>query len=434
MTNLAKLAEETAKLDDKLSACMKCGTCQSVCPIFKETLMEADVARGKLSLLSDIESKVAKDAEGVRSKLDRCLLCGSCQAACPSGVNILDIFIKAREISAQYMGLSPVKKIIFRAMLCNPRFFSFCAEVSAPFRGLFMRRQNNAPRTLSSPLLAPIIGDRRLPELPKKTIRQKYGDYDTPAGKSGLKVLFFTGCMGDKVYPNVTEACLKIFKHYGIGVSMPSGLACCGIPALASGDADSFKKMASYNLDILGKLEFDYVVTACASCTETIEQFWPRYAEGAQKATAEKISAKTLDISAFLVDVIGLEKPAQARVGAESGRREKVTYHDSCHLAKSLGVRRQPRELVKANPECELIEMREPDTCCGCGGSFTLTHYDISKKIGGRKRENIVASGADTVACGCPACMMQISNMLALNGDEVKVKHVAELYADSLDK
>ena len=127
-----------------------------------------------------------------------------------------------------------------------------------------------------------------------------------------------------------------------------------------------------------------------------------------------------------------MEKPAQARVGAEGGRREKVTYHDSCHLAKSLGVRRQPRELVKANPECELIEMREPDTCCGCGGSFTLTHYDISKKIGGRKRENIVASGADTVACGCPACMMQISNMLALNGDEVKVKHVAELYADSL--
>lgn len=123
MTNLAKLAEETAKLDDKLSACMKCGTCQSVCPIFKETLMEADVARGKLSLLSDIENKVAKDAEGVRGKLDRCLLCGSCQAACPSGVSILDIFIKAREISAQYMGLSPIKKIIFRRCFAIRGFF-----------------------------------------------------------------------------------------------------------------------------------------------------------------------------------------------------------------------------------------------------------------------------------------------------------------------
>lgn len=87
--------------------------------------------------------------------------------------------------------------------------------------------------------------------------------------------------------------------------------------------------MASYNLDILGKLEFDYVVTACASCTETIEQFWPKYAEGKQKATAEKIAAKTLDISAFLVDVIGLEKPA----ASAGGKREKVTYHDSCHLA-----------------------------------------------------------------------------------------------------
>ena len=430
MTNLAKLAEETAKLDDKLSACMKCGTCQSVCPIFKETLMEADVARGKLSLLSDIENKVAKDAEGVRGKLDRCLLCGSCQAACPSGVSILDIFIKAREISAQYMGLSPIKKIIFRAMLCNPRFFSFCAEVSAPFRGLFMRRQNNAPRTLSSPLLAPIIGDRRLPELPEKTIRQKYGDYDTPAGKSGLKVLFFTGCMGDKVYPNVTEACLKIFKHYGIGVAMPSGLACCGIPALASGDADSFKKMASYNLDILGKLEFDYVVTACASCTETIEQFWPKYAEGKQKATAEKIAAKTLDISAFLVDVIGLEKSA----ASAGGKREKVTYHDSCHLAKSLGGAQTAEGACKGEPRMRayrdararhMLRLRRelyPDT---------LRHF---KEIGGRKRDNIVASGAETVACGCPACMMQISNMLALNGDEIKVKHVAELYADSLDK
>ena len=109
-----------------------------------------------------------------------------------------------------------------------------------------------------------------------------------------------------------------------------------------------------------------------------------------------------------------------------------MTYHDSCHLAKSLGVRSQPRRLVGANPECELVEMREADRCCGCGGSFTLTHYGLSRKIGERKRANIAASGAETVACGCPACMMQISNMLALNGDNVKVEHVAEIYARAL--
>lgn len=93
-----------------------------------------------------------------------------------------------------------------------------------------MRKQNDAPKTMRSPLLSPLIGDRRLPELPPETARQKFGDYDSPAGKSGIKVLFFAGCMGDKVYPNVTEACLKIFRARGVGVRMPSSLACCGIP------------------------------------------------------------------------------------------------------------------------------------------------------------------------------------------------------------
>lgn len=107
MDRLAKLAEETAKLDDRLSACMKCGTCQSVCPVFAESMRESDVARGKLSLLSDLAGKITSDAEGVRKRLDRCLLCGSCQAACPSGVDILGAFLKAREISAKYLGSRP---------------------------------------------------------------------------------------------------------------------------------------------------------------------------------------------------------------------------------------------------------------------------------------------------------------------------------------
>ena len=80
----------------------------------------------------------------------------------------------------------------------------------------------------------------------------------------------------------------------------------------------------------------------------------------------------------------------------------------------------------------EFVEMKEADRCCGCGGSFTLTHYDLSRKIGQRKRNNIADSKADIVACGCPACMMQISNMLALNKDDVKVKHVVEIFADTL--
>ena len=145
-----------------------------------------------------------------------------------------------------------------------------------------------------------------------------------------------------------------------------------------------------------------------------------------EQETAKKFGAKAIDINAFLVDVLGVHPEGPAKGGL------KVTYHESCHLKKSLGVSKQPRELINMNKNCELVEMVEPDRCCGCGGSFTLTHYDISQQIGQKKRDSIVATGADVVATGCPACMMQLSDMLARNGDRARVRHTIELYADTL--
>ncbi len=431
MDNLRQLAAELSKLDDKLVKCMRCGTCQSVCPIFAETVKESDVARGKLALLSNLASEIIDDPQAVRERLDRCLLCGSCQDACPSGVKTLDIFMKAREISARYLGLNPVKKLIFRAMLCNPRAFNFALRAARPFQKLFMRAQQNAPRTAKVPLAKFAIGDRRLPVMPEASIHEKYGDLDVPAKPGKPKVLFFPGCMGDKVYTNVTEACIKIFKHFGVGVRIPGNLACCGIPALASGDAEGFKTMLAHDVDIIKKIDFDYIVTACSSCTETIGELWPKYASEMPEysAAAKDIGKKAIDINAFIVDVLKVDTLPKEKLQKTS----KITYHDSCHLLKSLGISSQPRKLVKANSDYEFVEMDEADKCCGCGGSFTLTHYDISRKIGQRKRDNIVKSGAKTVACGCPACMMQISNLLALNEDDVKVRHVAEIFAETLE-
>jgi glycolate oxidase iron-sulfur subunit len=88
--------------------------------------------------------------------------------------------------------------------------------------------------------------------------------------------------------------------------------------------------------------------------------------------------------------------------------------------------------MIRANPGYDLIEMAEADWCCGCGGSFNLQHYEISKAIGQRKRENIERSGAAVVATGCPACMLQITDMLSQAGAQVQVRHAIEVYAESL--
>jgi glycolate oxidase iron-sulfur subunit len=128
------------------------------------------------------------------------------------------------------------------------------------------------------------------------------------------------------------------------------------------------------------------------------------------------------------VDKLGVAPLADA---GEDGRLP-LTYHDPCHLKKSLGVAAQPRTLLKANPAYILREMPESDWCCGCGGSFNLQHYETSAAIGQRKRDNIAASQARVVATGCPACMLQITDMLSQAGMRVKVKHTVEIYAESL--
>ena len=80
-----------------------------------------------------------------------------------------------------------------------------------------------------------------------------------------------------------------------------------------------------------------------------------------------------------------------------------------------------------------LEEMPEPDQCCGMGGSFNLQYYEISKKIGQNKAAHIQATGADVLATGCPACMIQISDMLSQAGAKIAVRHPVELVADALD-
>jgi glycolate oxidase iron-sulfur subunit len=139
-----------------------------------------------------------------------------------------------------------------------------------------------------------------------------------------------------------------------------------------------------------------------------------------------KLGEKTRDVAEFLIDCCGIDD-----IGVKPAGSETITYHDPCHLKNSLGITRQPRTLIRA-AGCSFIEMNEAGTCCGCGGSFNVAHYELSKKIGNRKADNIVASGAGTVATSCPACMMQMTDMLSRRDKGIRVRHVVELYADSI--
>ena len=429
MSDLKKLAHRLMALDDRLIACMKCGNCQAVCPMFGATHMEADVARGKLALIENLAHEIIRDPVAVADKLGRCLLCGSCQSGCPSGVRIMDIFMEAREVVYQYIGLNPVKKMIFRVLLAKPALFNFSMRLGAPASRLLFYNTRTPQGTTCSPMLKFMLGDRYIRPVPVRPLHAIVGSLDEPRIGGGLKVVFFPGCMGDKFYVDMSRACLKVFRHHNVAVILSSEFACCGIPAISSGDGCGMVKELEKNLQLLEGVSFDYLVTPCGSCTDTIKEYWPKYAERISPTAAglaREIAAKTMDINVFLV------KELHVRAVTPRADARVITYHDSCHLKKGLGVSAEPRSVIQANPSYRLVEMSEADRCCGCGGSFTLFHYDLSRQIGQRKRDNIVATGAAIASAGCPACMMQLEDVLSHNNDSVVVKHPVEIYAETL--
>ncbi|MEJ2656738.1 MAG: (Fe-S)-binding protein [Desulfobacterales bacterium] len=429
MSSIKELTTLMRELEDQLTVCMRCGMCQAVCPLFAETGREADVARGKLALLDGLLQKMFKDPKGVYERLNRCLLCGSCAANCPSGVSVLEIFIKARAILTGFMGLSPSKKLVLRGMLSRPEMFDRLAEWGSRFQKIFTKPVNDVIGTSCARFVSPLIGKRHFVPLAKMPFHRRMPSLNTPKGRSGIKVAVYVGCLIDKFFPKVAQDVIDVLTRRGVGIFMPQGQSCCGIPAVSSGDLVTFHQLVRHNAELFDTDKFDYLITACATCTFTIKKIWPMMAVKDSAYIQTKVAAisqKTMDIHQFLALKVGI-KHADTNAPVEP---VDVTYHDPCHLKKSLGVYAEPRSLIKVHPGYRLKEMAESDRCCGLGGSFNLKYYELSSNIGRIKIDHIKASGCQIVSTGCPACMLQLSDMLSRSNENIQVRHSIEIYAE----
>jgi glycolate oxidase iron-sulfur subunit len=441
MPEIKDLTKQMQELEEQLVTCMKCGMCQSVCPVFEQTHKEADVARGKLVLLESLMNDIFDNPHGVNKRLNKCLLCGSCAANCPSGVNVIEIFIKARAIITGYLKLSFIKKIVFRKILAQPLVFDKIISMGSKVQNFLLTNRQQNTQTASIKFLSPLLKNRRIIPVADSFFQKSIdklinhtnstgANSNRPNSKS-LRVAFFTGCLIDKIFPQVGIATAKSLLHHNMELFIPKNQGCCGIPALAAGDTDTFLDLVKYNLQLFPADNFDYLVTSCATCTSTLKKFWPSMAHDLDPSLYDQVTSlaeKTLDISQFLSKIAGLKKQKYIN----NKPQKIVTYHDPCHLVKSLGVRKEPREVIHAASNYILKEMTDADQCCGMGGSFNLYHYDISSKIGNIKKENIEATGCQIIATSCPACMMQISDMLSKRKGSIEVKHPIELYAKGI--
>lgn len=425
-----KIAGDILRLEKELSACTRCGTCLTVCPVYQTTGREADVARGKLALLDALAGKLFETPKGVTARLDRCLLCGACARKCPAGVKVLEIFSAARFILKTVKGLSSVHRAALRKILAEPPRFDRALRTAAKIQSSLLGSAWNDSETLSIPIGPARFRDRRLVPLASVSFLDRIRNGELIARSketlSGPRVVFFSGCLSDKFFPEIAVASAKTLSAAGVHLIIPTEQGCCGMPAVSLGDLASFGRLVRYHVELLAVQPFDYLVTACATCAAMIKTLWPKLTRSLSEELAARaglISEKTMEISQFFANVTGIpEKHFET-----AATPIRVTYHDPCHLSGALGVSEAPRQLIRANPRYRLVEMETPDSCCGMGGIFNLKHYDLSRDIGARKREKILATGADMVVTSCPACILQLKDQLSDSHPQIKVRHVMEL-------
>ncbi len=416
---------ETLKME--LIRCMKCGNCMSVCPIYNIEKKESSVARGKIALGEAILSdEINIDDETLVKLIFNCLICKSCMFACPSGVRFDRIILGLRAAIVKKKGLSFIKKALF-GLLKNQEFFDKGMKAFAAMQGLFLKKYGNKKRVPKRFIkgVTPRLDDKFiLPELSRQSLRDSVLE-TIEVEKPQAKAIFFTGCSVNYFYPEVGEDLIYVLKKNNVSIITPKKQNCCGMPVMVHGDIDTARELATKNIDALEKANAQYIVTVCGSCGSALKYEYPVILEGTDyEKKAKKLAEKVYDISTFLLKVIKFEPP--------KGKVElKVTYHDSCHLKKSMKVFNEPRQLIKIIPGVILIEMKKPDACCGSGGSYHLTHADTALRIAKAKAEDIKATEAEVVCTGCPACMMELFESLHRLDEICNVTHTVSLLAKS---
>jgi L-lactate dehydrogenase complex protein LldE len=235
-------------------------------------------------------------------------------------------------------------------------------------------------------------------------------------------ISLFIQCLVDAVYPQVGEAMVRIFQKLGIPMTCPPEQTCCGQPAFNSGYRKEAKRAARHFIEIFELAEV--IVCPSGSCVNMVRNHYPElFSDDLRWRTrAQHVAAKTYELTEYLVDVIGAKDLGAAYHG-------RITYHDSCHLLRGIGIREQPRKLLRNIRGAEFVEMRDSDRCCGFGGAFSVKYPEISAAMAEDKVKNIEDSGADVVT-GCDmGCLMNIQGRLSRNGSKIRVMHIAQLLA-----
>ena len=405
----------------EISRCNRCGFCQSVCPTYAQSLDETQVARGRIHLVRLLnEGRYDwRGDRGISEKVGDCLLCRACVVNCPSSVATDEIMRNARRDFLSAKGLPLFHRLVYRGALSHRERLDRASILMRLYEKSGARNVLYG-QTLRRALDRLVYFDSFLPADLAPPARQSLPEVLRPPVTTRLKAVFFLGCasnvFGARTVLNIVEYLLS----RGVELHLPQ-VSCCGEPHRAAGDEAEARRLARKNAALVFGGDFDFIVTDCSTCAHALAHYDEFV--GPESPEAEIIRprlAKVVEVNTLVRDHLGLTDGAPAR-------EMTVTYHDSCHAVRGLGVKEAPRDILQSIPGLNLSEMAGAEVCCGGAGSYGFTHPDMSGRMGSSKAADIKASGAGALAVSCPACTLQLGAALRRAGEAARIFHPVEL-------
>jgi heterodisulfide reductase subunit D len=384
----------------EIDACVQCGICAEHCVTYQqhqnEHIVPGEVIaaygqrlrqkHGLFSSLIDRDPPDKLDEEAFGKALYTCTLCGRCREVCPVKIDTRDIRVSMREDAVREN--------------FAPGAVDMAIDATKEERNV-----------LKYPNIDRLMWAEFLDDVPEEAYRDK----------EKADVVYFVGCMTSfsPAISSIAESNLRLLYHAGEDFAlMGEEESCCGFPLIVGGASQDWQWLRERNVEKIKAMEAKKIVFNCASCYHT-------YTHEYKELLPE---IEMLHFIEYLHQMV-----TQGKVNFKE-MNAKITYHDPCDMGRGCGIFEEPREVIKAIPGIEFIEMpknRRFGTCCGGGGDMEMVDADLVTEVADTLVGEIEKTGADIVISGCGQCKRMILNAIKARKAKVKVMDTTELMLEA---
>lgn len=377
--------------------CIHCKFCQSTwtdepdkgfpegCPAGKKFGWEAYFGSGRLQIIrAYLEGNLTLDSE-VADIMYKCSCCGNCKVQCENKIPTVDIYeaMRAKLVEAG-LGSLPAHKPLVTSI-----------------------------KNYDNPWQQP------------RSARAKWAKaLDVPEIEKGQDVLYYVGCTAsyDPNLKVLAENTAKIFREAGVNFGIQGKRErCCASTLLRMGEREIALEIVKDNINAFNESGVSTIVTSCSGCFKTISQDYPEISE---------LKPEVLHTVQFLERLI-----KEGKLTLKTPVGMKVTYHDPCHLGKHNKVVDAPRNVLKAVPGLEFVEMKrhgQESWCCGAGGGVRTAFLDWATDTAAQRVKEAESTGAEVLVSACPFCYQNIDTAMKSLGSTMKMMDIIEIVAKAL--